>query len=89
MPDRRAKRTKKEGKPKVFGVMDEDYVWDDETATTADLTQLESDWSDNESDEDDDEEFALENAPRPPPEKLLYNGEGTSGNKGGFLGELF
>jgi len=50
---------------------------DDGTATTADLTTLDEQFSDEEY-EDEDEEFAVENLPRPPPERMLYNGEGTS-----------
>ena len=50
---------------------------DNETSTTADLTMSDEQFSDEESD-DEDEEFAVENLPWPPPEKLLYNGEGKS-----------
>ena len=50
---------------------------DDETSTTADLTMSDEQFSDEESD-DEDEEFAVEILPRPPPERMLYNGKGTS-----------
>jgi len=55
--------------------MDEDCVkGDDETATTADMTQVEDGFSDSESEDDEESVFAAENKPRPPPDRLLYNG---------------
>ena len=63
------------GTPKVFGVLDEDER-DDDTATTAMLTDLDEMDSDSEGDSDDGEDFAMENAPRPPPETPLYGGNG-------------
>ena len=44
--------------------------------TTADLPTLAVDLS--ESDSEDEEGFAAENKPHPPPEKILYNENGTS-----------
>ena len=64
-----------DGTPKVFGVLDEDER-DDDTATTAMLTDLDEMDSDSEGDSDDGEDFAMENAPRPPPETPLYGGNG-------------
>ena len=32
--------------------------------------------SDNELDDNDEDDFEAENAPRPPPDKLMYGGEG-------------
>ena len=46
-----------------------------------DMTELTERMSDSESD-DDDEDFAAENAPRPPPTELLYNGQGMSACEG-------
>ena len=64
----------------MVGVLeDEDYVLDDATATTADLTQLSETMSDSEDEEgDDEEEFAAENRPRPPPDELMFHGKGAS-----------
>ena len=66
-----------DGTPKVFGVLDEDER-DDDTATTAMLTDLDEMASDSEGDSDDGEDFVVENAPRPPPETPLYGGNGKS-----------
>ena len=66
-----------DGKPKVFGVLDDDER-DDDTATTAMLTDLDEMDSESEDDLDDGEDFAVENAPRPPPETPLYGGNGKS-----------
>ena len=51
---------------------------DDVTATTAELTELEDDQSEFGSDDekDDAEDFAMENAPRPPPDRAMFGGEG-------------
>ncbi len=50
---------------------------DNATATTANLTELAEDNSSVESDNDDAaEDFAVENRPRPPPEKTLFGGDG-------------
>lgn len=49
---------------------------DDCTTTKADFTAL-MEFSDTELDDNDDD-FAIKNAPRPPPDKLMYNGAGTS-----------
>ena len=51
---------------------------DDATATTAALTDVSEPPSDNDSDLEDDEDFAAENLPRDPPAKLLYGGEGET-----------
>ena len=56
----------------------EDDDDDDATATTAALTDVSEPLSDNESDLEDDEDFAAENLPRDPPAKLLYGGEGET-----------
>ena len=66
-----------DGKPKVFGVLDDDER-DDDTATTAMLTDLDEMDSESEDDSNDGEDFAVENAPRPPPETPLYGGNGKS-----------
>ena len=57
----------------LLDIVDDDE--DDVTATTVDLTTLAGDESNLDSD-DDNEDFAAENRPHPPPAKLLYNGEG-------------
>ena len=58
--------------------MDEDWVREgDETATTADMTQAADEFSGSDSDDNEEGVFAAENEPRPPPDRLLYNGEGT------------
>ena len=72
---------KLDGKAKVLGLMDEDFVWeDDATATTADMTEQDelTDIDSDGEEEQDDLEFAQENAPRPPPDKLMFNGDGES-----------
>ena len=57
--------------------MDEDCVReDDETATTADMTQAEDEFINSDSDDNEEGVFTAENEPRPPPDRLLYNGEG-------------
>ena len=66
-----------DGKPKVFGVLDDDER-DDNTATTIMLTDLDEMDSESEDDLDDGEDFAVENAPRPPRETPLYGGNGKS-----------
>ena len=63
-------------KIRVDGVLDEELDNNKKTATTADLTTLAGDLSDSKL--EDEENFAAENRPRPPPEKMLYNGNGTS-----------
>ena len=63
--------------PVVKGFLDGDNDDDDITEATEALTTLAGDWSDSESDEDDDaEDFAVKNAPRPPPAELMYGGQG-------------
>ena len=63
--------------PVVKGFLEGDEDEDDITAATDALTTLAGDWSDSESDDNDDgEDFALENAPRPPPAELMYGGQG-------------
>ena len=66
-----------EGRAKVFGVLDDDER-DDDTATTAMLTDLDEMDSESEGESDDGEDFAAENAPRPPPETPMYGGNGKS-----------
>ena len=61
----------------MFGVLD-DGKRDDDTATTAMLTDLDEMDSDSEGESDDGEDFAVENAPRPPPETPMYGGNGKS-----------
>ena len=62
--------------PVIKGFLDRDEE-DDVTASTDALTTLAGDWSDSESDEDDNaEDFAIENQPRPPPAELMYGGQG-------------
>ena len=58
----------------VMAVSDKEWL-DDATATTAALTDLADSDSDGE-DMDAAEDFAAENAPRPPPDVPLYNGKG-------------
>ena len=61
----------------VKGFLEGDEDEDDITAATNALTTLAGDWGDSESDGDDDgEDFAIENAPRPPPVELMYGGQG-------------
>ena len=67
-----------EGKITVEGVLDDGLDNNERKATTADLTTLAGDLSDEDS--DDDKDFAAENRPRPLPDKLLYNGNGMSIN---------
>ena len=62
-----------EGTPEVFGVLDDDER-DDDTATTTMLTDLDEMDSDSEGESNDGADFAVENAPRPPPETQLYGG---------------
>ena len=63
--------------PVVKGFLEGDDDDDNITAATDALTTLAGDWSDSESDEDDNaEDFAIENAPRPPPAELMYGGQG-------------
>ena len=50
---------------------------DDGTAALTELIEQLS--KDNTGDEDED--FAIKNVPRPPPENLLYNGQGTSSDE--------
>ena len=58
---------------------------DDATAATADETELPDDITEPDSDDDDynEAEFNEENAPKPPPEKLLFGGEGKSAHARG------
>mmetsp|Transcript_4268 Transcript_4268/g.7036 ORF Transcript_4268/g.7036 Transcript_4268/m.7036 type:complete len:295 (+) Transcript_4268:377-1261(+) len=49
---------------------------DNATATTEDLTTLAGKNSDRDMDLEDDADFAAENAPRPPPEEILYGRQG-------------
>ena len=57
--------------------MDEAWVReDDKTATKMDMTQAADEFSDSDSDDNEEGVFAAENKPRPPPDRLLYNGEG-------------
>ena len=61
----------------MFGVLN-DNERDDDTATTAMLTDLDKMDSESEGDSDDGEDFAAENPPRPPPETPMYGGNGKS-----------
>ena len=63
------------GEAKVEAVLD---CKDDETATTAMMTDTEEQMWDSDVESDDGEDFAAENAPRPPPADLLYGGDGES-----------
>jgi hypothetical protein len=65
-----------EGKTKVSGLLDEEEDEDDATAMTAGMTTSGELDSDNELDDNDEDDFAAENAPRPPPDKLMYGGDG-------------
>ena len=60
----------------VSGLAELDQEDDDATASTADLTTLAGNNSDSDMDSEDEADFAAENAPRPPPEKILYGGQG-------------
>ena len=60
-----------EGKTKVSGLFDEEEYEDEATATTAGMITIRELVSDNELDDNDDDDFAAENAPRPPPDKLI------------------
>ena len=63
--------------PVLKGFLDGGDVDDDRTAETDTLTTLAGDLSDSESDSDDNaEDFAMENEPRPPPAELMYGGQG-------------
>ena len=63
--------------PVVKGFLDRGDEDDDRTVETDALTTLAGDWSDSESDDDDNaEDFAMENEPRPPPAELMYGGQG-------------
>ena len=57
-------------------MLDEELDDDKMTATTVEMTTLAGDLSESES--EDEEDFAAENRPCPPPGKMLYNGNGTS-----------
>ena len=68
---------KMKGEAVVDGLLDQECE-DDGTATTAMLTDVDEMFSDSDAKSDDGEDFAAENAPRPPPEKLMYGGNGES-----------
>ena len=61
---------------KAEGVGVEDEVADDATASTAEITALDSD--EEGSDSSDDETGAEENRPCKGPAKIMYGGDGTS-----------
>ena len=63
------------GEAKVTGLLDSK---DDDTATTAMMTDAEEMFSDSDEESDDGEDYAAENTPRPPPKELLYGGDGES-----------
>ena len=78
---------KVKGEPKVEGLLDEDFE-DDGTATTAMLTDVEEMFSDSDAEAEDGEDFAAENAPRPPPETLMYGGKGESNLEGRDIAQV-
>ena len=65
----------KGGEAKVSGLLD---LKDDDTATTAMLTDAEDAFTDSDTESDDGEDYAAENSPRPPPDDLMYGGDGES-----------
>ena len=67
---------KVDGRIKAEGVGVEDEVADDATASTADITALDSD--EEGSDSSDDETGAVENGPCKGPAKIMCGGDGTS-----------
>ena len=72
---------KVKGEPKVEGFLDQDWE-DDGTATTTMLTDVDEMFSDSDAESEEGEDFAAENAPRPPPETLMYGGNGKSNPEG-------
>ena len=72
---------KVKGETKVGGLLHEELE-DDGTATTAMLTDVDEMFSDSDAESDEGEDFAAENAPRPPPETLMYGGNGESSPEG-------
>ena len=68
-----------DGKIQVDGFLNEELDDNERTATTTDLTTLAGNLSN--SNTEDDEDSTEENRPRPPLERMLYNGNGASGNR--------
>jgi len=75
-PVRRHRYCGGHGKVEVLGLAGFDQEDDDATSAMADLTTLAGNNSDSDLDSEDEADFAAENAPRPPPEEILYGGQG-------------
>ena len=69
------------GEVRVTGVLDKG-VRDDDTATTTMMTDAEEMGLGSDAESEDGEDFAAENAPRPPPGTIMYGGDGESNATG-------